>query len=167
TAVRHEGWELTSRPSEYNVSGNETTARMYASPNVKTKVNVVHADRNTPGFMRAPPETPYMFALECAMDELAVELRIDPIELRRINDTSFDPVKNVPYTSRGLIRCFEQGAERFGWSRREPRAGVMRDGEWLVGLGCASTAYSASIAAAAARVTLSPEGRATVQIAAH
>jgi len=85
-AVSHEGWEVTSRPSNYNVAGTGTTARLYHSPNVWTRVNVVHADRNTPGFMRAPPETPYLFALESAMDELAVALKMDPIELRRIND---------------------------------------------------------------------------------
>ena len=74
----HEGWELTSRPSGYNVAGVDTTARMYACENIATAVNVVHADRNTPGFQRAPAETPYMFGLECAMDELAYALKHGP-----------------------------------------------------------------------------------------
>ncbi len=165
TALRHEGWELTSRPSSYNVSGTETTARMYACPNILTKVNIVHADRNTPGFMRAPPDTPYMFPLECAMDELAVELGMDPIELRRINDTQTDPVTGRRFSSRNLMACFDQGAERFGWARRDPRPGSMTDGDWLVGWGCASAAYPANIAATAARVTLRPDGRARVEIA--
>jgi xanthine dehydrogenase YagR molybdenum-binding subunit len=78
-SLSHEGWEVTSRPSGYNVAGVESTARMYACPNIATAVNVVHADRATPGFMRAPPETPYMFALESAIDELAHRLRMDPI----------------------------------------------------------------------------------------
>ncbi len=91
----HEGWEVTSRPSGYNVSGVETTARMYACPNVASAVSVVHADRNTPGFMRAPPDTPYMFGLESAMDELSYALRMDPIELRRINDTQVDPIRKA------------------------------------------------------------------------
>ena len=86
-SLSHEGWEVTSRPSHYNVGGVESTARMYACPNIHTAVNVVHADRNTPGYMRAPPETPYMFALESAIDELAQQLNMDPIELRRLNDT--------------------------------------------------------------------------------
>ena len=86
-SLSHEGWEVTSRPSKYNVAGTATTARVYASPNIATKVSIVHADRNTPGFMRAPPDTPYMFALECGMDELAYALGMDPIELRRVNDT--------------------------------------------------------------------------------
>jgi xanthine dehydrogenase YagR molybdenum-binding subunit len=167
TALRHEGWEVTSRPSQYNVSGTETTARIYACPNILTKVNIVHADRNTPGFMRAPPDTPYMFPLETAMDELAVALNMDPIELRRINDTQIDPTTGRRYSSRSLMRCFDEGAARFGWQGRDPRPGVTRDGEWLVGWGCATAAYPANIGPAAARVTLSPDGRARVQIAAH
>jgi xanthine dehydrogenase YagR molybdenum-binding subunit len=166
-ALRHEGWEVTSRPSQYNVSGTETTARIYACPNILTKVNIVHADRNTPGFMRAPPDTPYMFPLETAMDELAVALNMDPIELRRINDTQIDPTTGKAYSSRSLMRCFDEGAARFGWQARDPRPGTMRDGEWLVGWGCATAAYPANIGPAAARVTLSPDGRARVQIAAH
>jgi xanthine dehydrogenase YagR molybdenum-binding subunit len=167
TALRHEGWELSSRPSHYNVSGTETTARIYACPNILTKVNVVHADRNTPGFMRAPPDTPYMFALESAMDELAVALAMDPIELRRINDTAIDPVSGLRYSSRHLMECFDQGAERFGWSKRNPAPGSMMDGDWLIGWGCATAAYGSNIAATAARVTLRPNGHARVQIAGH
>src|SRR5206468_11922862 len=130
--------------SDYNVSGTETTARMYACPNVRTKVHVVHADRNTPGFMRAPPDTPYMFAFESAIDELAVKLGMDPIELRRVNDTQTDPVKRIPFTSRSLMRCFDVGAARFGWKERNPHAGSMTEGDWLVGWGCAAAAYPAN-----------------------
>ena len=166
-ALRHEGWEVTSRPSKYNVSGTETTSRLYACPNVRTKVNIVHADRNTPGFMRAPPETPYMFALECAMDELAHALRMDPVELRRVNDTRHDPIKGVPFTTRSLLQCFDQAAERFGWQARNPEVGSMREGDWRVGYGCASAAYPANIAAGTARVSLTPNGHARVEIAAH
>src|SRR6202012_1622879 len=87
TSLRHEGWEISSRPDAYAVGGPKTTTRMYACPNIESLVSIVRADRNTPGFMRAPPEVPYMFALESAMDELAFELKMDPIELRRVNDT--------------------------------------------------------------------------------
>jgi len=77
----------------------ESTTRMYACPNIGARINLVHADRNTPGFMRAPAEVPYMFALESAMDELAVALDMDPVELRRVNDTEKDPVNGNPYSS--------------------------------------------------------------------
>ncbi|HEY0435428.1 MAG TPA: xanthine dehydrogenase family protein molybdopterin-binding subunit, partial [Phenylobacterium sp.] len=166
-AFSHEGWEISSRPSRYKVSGTETTARMYACPNISTKVRVVHADRNTPGFMRAPPETPYMFALESAMDELAHELGLDPVELRRINDTDVDPTDGKPYSSRSLMKCFDAAAAKFGWSRRDARPGAMRDGDWLVGWGCATACYPANIGPAAARLSLSTQGKAAIQLAGH
>jgi xanthine dehydrogenase YagR molybdenum-binding subunit len=163
----HAGSEVTSRPSKYNVSGVESTARMYACPNIHTAVSVVHADRNTPGYMRAPPETPYMFALECAMDELAHELRMDPIELRRINDAKVDPVDGKPFSSRSLMQCYDQAAAKFGWQRRNPQPGTTREGEWLVGLGCATACYPSNLGPAAARVSITPNGKATVGIAGH
>jgi len=165
TALRHEGWEVTSRPSYYNVSGTESTARAYACPNILTRVNIVHADRNTPGFMRAPPDTPYMFPLECAMDELALALRMDPIELRRRNQPAQDPVTGLPFSSRHMMACLDEGAESFGWERRNPQPASMTDGEWLVGYGCAGASYPSNIAGSAVRVTLRPEGRARIRLA--
>jgi xanthine dehydrogenase YagR molybdenum-binding subunit len=167
TSVFHEGWELSSRPSAYKVNGAEATSRLYASPAIATGVNVVHADRATPGFMRAPAETPYMFGYESAMDELAYALNMDPIELRRVNDTQTDPVSGLPFSGRLLMPCFDQAAEKFGWSKRNPKPGSMRDGEWLVGYGCATTFYPNNIGPAAARISLTASGRATVSLAAH
>jgi len=167
TSLSHEGWEVTSRPSGYNVAGGDTTARMYACPNIFTAVNVVHADRNTPGFMRAPAEMPYMFALESAMDELAHGLAMDPIELRRINDTQVDPVSGLPFSSRSLMQCYDQAAARFGWGKRSITPGSMRDGDWLVGYGCATACYPTNYAPAAARLSLTPNGKAVIGLAAH
>ncbi|MDB5776936.1 MAG: putative Xanthine dehydrogenase (yagR)molybdenum-binding subunit [Herbaspirillum sp.] len=166
-ALRHEGWEMMSRPSHFNVSGGMSTARMYACPNIETKVNLVHGDRNSPGFMRAPPETPYMFALESAMDELAVALNMDPIALRRINDTQTDPTNGKAFSSRSLMQCYDQAAERFGWSRRDARPGSMRDGDWLIGWGCATACYPSNIGPAAARIALTAQGKASVALAGH
>jgi xanthine dehydrogenase YagR molybdenum-binding subunit len=140
---------------------------MYACPHIATAVNVVHADRNTPGFMRAPPETPYMFALESAMDELAYELNMDPIELRRVNDTQLDPVKGIPFSSRSLMQCFDQAAARFGWAQRNPKPGSMRDGDWLVGFGCATACYPTNIGPAAVRISVTSNGKAVVGLAGH
>ena len=167
TALVHEGSELTSRPDNYMVAGTDASTRLYACPNVASKVSIVHADRNTPGFMRSPPETPYIFALESAMDELAYALAMDPVELRLKNDTQNEPIKGLPYTSRHLAECFRQGREAFGWARRDPRPGSMRDGDWLIGWGCASTLYPTQVAPASARVTLQPGGSAKVQCATH
>jgi xanthine dehydrogenase YagR molybdenum-binding subunit len=163
----HEGWEVTSRPSGYSVAGVESTARMYACPNITTAVNVVHADRSTPGYMRAPPETPYMFALESAMDELAYALHMDPVELRRANDTQTDPVTGLAFSSRSLMQCFDQAASHFGWTKRTAEPGSMRDGEWLVGWGCATACYPSNMGPAAARVSITPDGRARVALAGH
>jgi xanthine dehydrogenase YagR molybdenum-binding subunit len=140
---------------------------MYACPNIATAVNIVHADRNTPGFMRAPAETPYMFALESAMDELSYELKMDPIELRRVNDTQTDPVSGLPFSSRSLMQCFDQAAARFEWSKRNPQPAATRDGEWMVGQGCAAACYPSNIAPAAARVSVTSNGKASVALAGH
>jgi xanthine dehydrogenase YagR molybdenum-binding subunit len=167
TALRHEGAEISSRADAYAVGGTKTTTRLYACPNIDSLVSIVRADRNTPGFMRSPPEVPYMFALESAMDELAVELNMDPIELRRINDTTKEPIKGNPYTSRSLMACYDEGAKAFGWAQRSAAAKSMTDGDWLIGYGCATTCYPTQMAPAAARVQLQRDGRTRVEIAGH
>jgi xanthine dehydrogenase YagR molybdenum-binding subunit len=163
----HEGWEVSSRPDPYCVAGVEDSAHLYAYGTVATKVNIVHADRNTPGFMRSPPVVPYIYALESAMDEMAIKLGIDPIEFRRINDTMTSPIDGKPYSSRSLMQCYDQASEAFGWKGRDPRPGTMRDGEWLIGWGCATALYPTHIGVATARVRLMPNGDVRVQTAAH
>jgi xanthine dehydrogenase YagR molybdenum-binding subunit len=166
-ALIHDGWEVSSRRDTYKVAGVGASTRLYACNNVASSVTVCAADRATPGFMRAPAEMPYLFALESAMDELAVALNLDPIELRRINDTQVEPIEGRPYTSRALMQCFDVGAERFGWNRRNPTPGSMRDQDWRIGFGCASSLYPTVMAPAAARITLRADGTAQVQTAAH
>src|SRR5579871_1298073 len=163
----HEGWEISSRPDAYVVAGVEESARLYAFFSLETNVNVVHAGRSTPDFMRSPPMVPYMYALETAMDELAVKLAMDPIELRRINDTMIEPIEGKPFSSRSLMKCYDRAAEGFGWIRRNPQPGSMRQGEWLIGWGCATALYPTHIGPAAVRVRLLPAGDVTVQTAAH
>jgi len=163
----HQGWEITSRPDPYGVAGVEESAHLYAFGAVATHVDIVHADRNTPGFMRSPPVVPYVYALESAMDELAVKLEMDPVELRRINDTAKDPVTGKPFSSRSLMKCYDAAAAAFGWSRRNAQPGAMREGEWLIGMGCATAVYPTHIGACTARVRLLSNGETRVQIAAH
>ena len=162
----HEGWEISSRPDPYVVAGVADSARLYGYGTVKTKVNVVHADRNTPGYMRSPPVVPYIYALESAMDELAWKLGMDPIELRRINDTMTDPIDGKPWSSRSLMKCYDQAAQAFGWERRAGQPGTTRDGDWLVGWGCATALYPTHIGTATARVRLLANGEVRVQTAA-
>jgi xanthine dehydrogenase YagR molybdenum-binding subunit len=166
-AFGHDGRELTSRTDNYVVGGVDTTTRMYGCGAVHSKIELVKADRQTPGYMRSPPETPYMFPLESAIDELAYKLTIDPIELRRINDTKTDPVSGKAYTSRSLMVCYDEASKAFGWKARNPKPGMTRDGDWLVGWGCATAVYPTHVGAAAARVRLSADGGVILQCASH
>jgi xanthine dehydrogenase YagR molybdenum-binding subunit len=163
----HEGWEISSRLDPYVVAGVEDSAQLYAFGAVATKVNIVHADRSTPGFMRSPPVVPYIYALESAMDEMALKLNMDPVGFRRINDTTKSPVDNKPYSSRSLMTCYDQAAMAFGWKQRSPAPGSMRDGDWLIGWGRASAFYPTHIGAATARVRLMANGNVRVQSAAY
>ncbi|HWK65926.1 MAG TPA: xanthine dehydrogenase family protein molybdopterin-binding subunit [Rhizobiaceae bacterium] len=167
TAFAHEAWEVTSRPDPYVVAGTAATSRMYGYGSVWTQVHLVKADRNTPGYMRSPPETPYVYALENAMDEMAVALGMDPVEFRRVNDTDTEPIEGRPYSSRSLMRCYDQAAEAFGWSKRQPGVQSMRDGDWLVGMGCATAVYPTNVAPCAARVRITADGKVRVQTASH
>lgn len=140
---------------------------MYAFGTVGTDVTIVHADRNTPGFMRSPPMVPYIYALEAAMDEMALKLGMDPVEFRRINDTDVDPVTGRPFSSRSLMKCYDQAAEAFGWKARNPQPQSMRKGDWLVGYGCATAAYPTHIGVSTARVRFLAGGDVIVQTASH
>ncbi len=164
-AYGHESWEMQSRHDDYPLAGFGVTTAMYGKPAIATRVNMVKADRQTSGFMRAPVEMPYMFPLECAMDELAVALQMDPIEIRRVNDIRESPVDGARFTSRSLMECYDQGAASFGWAKRNPEPGMMREGDWLVGYGCATAGYPTHMAPATARVTMFENGEARVDVA--
>jgi xanthine dehydrogenase YagR molybdenum-binding subunit len=167
TALDHESWELTSRDERFATAGSDSTSRLYACPNVRTRVHNVETDRQAPGFMRAPPETPYLFALESAMDELAHKLQIDPLDLRRRNETLIETVSNKPFTSRSLLQCIDHGAELFGWSNRNPQPCSMSDANDLIGYGYATAFYPTQVGPAECRVSLTPGLRALVEVGTH
>ena len=114
-------------------------------------------------WMRAPGESIGTFALESAMDELAHELRMDPIELRRINEPEKDPTKDTEFSSRHLTEAYRRGAEKFGWHARNPEPRSQRDGKWLVGQGVATAYYPYLRFPAKARVRICADGSAIVQ----
>lgn len=147
-ALDHRSWELTSRDDRFVTAGSDATARLYACPNIRTLVRNVAADRQAPGFMRGPPETPYLFAMESAMDELAHALDIDSVELRRRNETAADPVTGKPYTSRALLRCMAEGARLFGWDGRRKQSGAHFTAAEHIGWGYATAMYPTQISAA-------------------
>lgn len=167
TAYHHDQWELNGRADPYVNGGVENAAAMYAFPAVMSTGRMVRADRDPPIFMRSPAEVPVIFALESAVDELAVKLSMDPVELRRINDTDKNWVTGKPYSSRSLMACYDAASAAFGWKRRNPQPGSMRDGDWLIGWGCATATYPTQISPAVARVRLLADGSARVEIAAH
>jgi xanthine dehydrogenase YagR molybdenum-binding subunit len=166
TAVSHEVWEQTSTLQEFAEQTATVTRKMYASPNLRTSHRLVALNLPTPSWMRAPGECPGMFALEAAMDELAIACRIDPVTLRIINEPAVDPETGREFTSRNLVRCLEEGAERFGWWGRDPGPGIRRDGRWLYGMGVAASTYPARRRPSQAIARAEPDGRFRVMIAA-
>ncbi len=167
TAIDHESWELTSRADRFATAGSDSTARLYAVSNVRTKVHNVTADRQAPGFMRAPPEVPYLFAMESAMDELAYKLQIDPLDLRRRNDTMVELATNKPYTSRSLFQCIDHGAELFHWADRNPQPRSHATPDELIGYGYATAFYPTQVGPAECTVTLYPDLTAKVEVGSH
>ncbi|HEY1538203.1 MAG TPA: xanthine dehydrogenase family protein molybdopterin-binding subunit [Solirubrobacteraceae bacterium] len=133
--------EQTSRIKEFAEQTGVPTRGMYASASRRTTHRLAALDVPVPSWMRAPGECPGMFGPEVALDELAQELGIDPVELRIVNEPEVDPESGKPFSSRNLVACLREGAERFGWSQRDPRPGVRREGDWLVGSGVASSLY--------------------------
>ncbi len=144
------------------------TRSAYAASSFKLDVEVAKMDMLANTFMRAPGESVGTFGLECAVDELATELGMDPIELRIRNEPEKDPTSGLPFSSRHIVEAYRSGAERFGWSRRNAEPGARREGEWLVGMGCATATYPYyRMPGGAARITLTKDAHATVEIAAH
>jgi xanthine dehydrogenase YagR molybdenum-binding subunit len=139
TAVVHHVVEQTSTLQEFAEQTAVVTRMMYASANRRTTHRLVALDVPTPSWMRAPGECPGMYALEAALDELALAAGIDPIELRIRNEPPRDPESGLEFSSRNLVACLRVGAERFGWASRAPR----RDGPWLHGTGVAASTYPA------------------------
>ena len=143
------------------------TRSAYAAKSFLLDVQAIRLSTVANTFMRAPGEAVGTFALECAIDELAHELAMDPIALRIRNEPEKDPTQGLPFSQRGIVQAWRDGAERFGWSGRGA-PGARREGEWRVGLGCATATYPYyRMPGGAARITLTCEGRATVGIAAH
>ena len=167
TAFEHIEIAQTSQFDPVVNPGTHMTRAMYASPNIRTEQRLARSDTNTPGFMRAPNEMQTFFALESAVDELARKLDMDPVELRRVNDTDRHPVEDVPFSSRSLMECFDAAAASFGWAERDAAVGAMTDGDWQVGYGCATATYPTNISPSEARVRVQSSGHALVELAAH
>ncbi len=140
------------------------TKLMYAGANRMTFMRLAALDLPEGNSMRAPGEAPGLMALEIAMDEMAEKLGLDPVEFRVMNDTQVDPEKpDRPFSKRQFVQCLRQGAERFGWTARNPKPAQMREGQWLIGMGMAAGFRNNILLKSAARVRLGHDGIVTVE----
>ncbi|MBL4674778.1 MAG: xanthine dehydrogenase family protein molybdopterin-binding subunit [Mucilaginibacter sp.] len=162
--LRHHTDTYNNLTQFFEPSGKQTLV-LYKAPLREVTYNVAHLDRSTPTFMRAPGETPGTFALECAMDEMAYQLKMDPVEFRIKNHTAQDPVKGHDFSSEFLVECYRTGAERFGWASRSMEPRQKRQGKYLVGYGMATATYPGGRSAASVKVLMNNKGNVTVMTA--
>jgi xanthine dehydrogenase YagR molybdenum-binding subunit len=163
TAIGHEGWS-GNLPGGRPEGAVSQTRLLYAGPNRMTTTRLAALDLAEGNAMRAPGEASGMMALEIAIDEMAEKLGIDPIEFRVLNDTQIDPERPTrPFSQRQLTECFRTGADRFGWSKRNPQPGRVRDGRWMLGIGTAAAFRNNLLVKSAARVRLAGNGVVTVE----
>ncbi|MDB5404926.1 MAG: xanthine dehydrogenase, molybdenum binding subunit apoprotein [Rhodopila sp.] len=164
-SVRHDGFTSMSQPvlGEYAEGVALATEMLYACPNLAVTHRLVALNASLPTYMRAPGEAPGVFALESAMDEMAVALKMDPIEFRLHNYAETDPHDNKPFASKALRACYEQGAKAFGWEKRSAEPRSMRDGNTLIGRGFATSTYPTNRQPSAVKVRMDRQGNVVVQ----
>lgn len=166
TAVDHRSLSSLSMEETDFEPFSSGSAFAYRCANVVTQDRQARLNVAVPTSMRAPAEAQGNFALESALDELARDLRVDPVELRRRNHTDVDPRNGLPWSEKALLECYEAGARRFGWADRNPEPRSMRDGNWLVGYGMASAWFPYFAQPCAAQATINSDGSALVRSAA-
>ena len=164
-ATIHEATSITSRYEDFQRNVTNWSGALYKSPTAKYSHKLARLDLPTPGDMRAPGGACGVYALECAMDELAVKLDLDPVELRLRCYSDRDQNADIPYTSKKLRECYAQGAQAFGWDKRNPAPRSMRDGSELVGFGMATGVWEAMQMKTAVRIALTANGHAEVACA--
>jgi xanthine dehydrogenase YagR molybdenum-binding subunit len=159
-AISHEAIAVTSRYEDFSRNDTGWSGQLYKSATAKYLHKLVRLDLATPSDMRAPGAATGVYALECAMDELAVALKLDPLELRLRCYSDRDQHEDIPYTSKNLRECYRQGAQAFGWSKRSAEPRSMRDGSELVGWGMATGIWEALQMECATRIVLTANGHA-------
>jgi xanthine dehydrogenase YagR molybdenum-binding subunit len=164
-SMQHEYLSQASILDDYKENCGEATPFMYSVPNLRVASALSRANVGAPTSMRGPGAVPGLFAMESAMDELAIALNMDPIELRRRNEPLRDESSNLPFSSRHLVECMQVGAEKFGWARRDPRVGAMKRDGRTIGWGMAACAWVAIRDNAQASVEIRRDGTASVTTA--
>ncbi|OVZ55020.1 oxidoreductase [Pigmentiphaga sp. NML080357] len=163
TSLQHDYLFHVAREEYHKENCGEATAFLYSTPNLRVTYGSARRDIAPTTSMRGPGAVPGLYAIESAMDELAIELGLDPVELRLRNEPERDEGANLPFSSRHLRECLLQGAERFGWARRDPRIGSMRRDGLILGWGMAACSWMAMRLKAQAQVELRADG--TVRVA--
>jgi xanthine dehydrogenase YagR molybdenum-binding subunit len=158
SAIGHETWAHGTPRYEFCEPAGVATRSLYAGAHRMTRHRTVALDLPAADSCRAPGEAVGLLALESAMDELAATLQIDPIALRLRNEPTLDPEKQVPYSTRQLVECMKEGAQRFGWDQRRSQPGQVREGRWRVGLGMSAASRGNSLRESKCQVTLRPDG---------
>jgi xanthine dehydrogenase YagR molybdenum-binding subunit len=158
TSFRHEWIGMTSQFENFQRSYVTWSSQLYKCDNVELVQKLVRLDQNTPCDMRAPGGAEGLFAIECAMDELAYAVNVDPLALRLLNYSDKDQIEDKPYSSKELRECYRQGAQKFGWSKRDPQPRAMKDGNELVGWGMATGVWEAMQLEASAKAVLTANG---------
>ena len=156
-------WTHCHRDGNFTEHASNFCRALYAAPNRLTGHRLIHLDLPGAGPMRAPGEASGTMSLECAMDELAEKLGLDPVELRIRNEPEVDPENGRPFSMRQLVRCLKEGAQLFGWDRRLPTPGQLRDGRWLVGMGMATAIRGNFLLPAKCGFTVEPDGTIVVR----
>jgi xanthine dehydrogenase YagR molybdenum-binding subunit len=164
-AITHEAIAMTSQYEEFSRNDTSWSALLYKSANARYEHKLSRLDVPTPSDMRAPGAASGVYALECAMDELAVALKLDPVELRMRCYSDRDQNTGAPFTSKQLKECYRKGAELFGWAKRNSEPRSMRDGIDLVGWGMATGVWEALQMPMGARIMLSGNGHVEVSCA--
>ncbi|MVN22395.1 xanthine dehydrogenase family protein molybdopterin-binding subunit [Mucilaginibacter arboris] len=164
--ISHEVIGQTSAYEEFTEGTVNVSKFLYACPNVNTSYKILPLNVSTPTWMRGPGEASGAFALDCAMDELAYQLNLDPIELRLRNHADIDPERNLPWSSKYLKECYQEAAQRIGWFKRNPKPRSMQSEDgMLVGYGMGTGSFSAGRSAATASIQMSADGTYTIQCA--
>ena len=166
TLHRHVATSSGSSFARYVEDTGKVPKMLYACPHREVVQRLARLDASTPTYMRGPGETSGAFGMESAMDELAVALGMDPIELRVANEPDLDPETGEPWSSRSVVECLQRGADTFGWSRRSPVSRTVHDGDALVGLGIALGTYPTFSRSSSARVSLNTDGTVLVECGA-
>lgn len=157
-SVSHDYLNHTSISDNYHENCGEATPFLYSAPNLRVRTALVKRNVGTPTSMRGPGAVPGLFALESAMDELAIKLKMDPVQFRLINEPKVDESSNLPFSSRHMVECLKTGADKFGWSKRTPGVGSMtRDGK-ILGWGMAACSWPAFRMPTEAAVELKSDG---------